>query len=101
MKRSAELMAALREGNLFKLASEKCIAGQRYSFKEFAKYSQTNVELKHDEAFSSVVGSSIVAMVSLKGKTAYSVNLIAIPMRLHSNHALACNYLFAPNLQKQ
>ncbi|EOB3567825.1 AAA domain-containing protein [Vibrio vulnificus] len=101
MKRSTKLMSALREGNLFKLASEECIAGQRYRLREFSEHSQTNVDLKHNEDFSSVVGRSIVAMVSLKGKLTHSVNLIAIPMRLHSNHALAGNYLFAPNLQKQ
>jgi hypothetical protein len=101
MKRSAELMAALREGNLFKLADEGHIGGQRYSIQEFSEHSQINVELKHEEVFSSVVGSSIVAMVSLKGRAGYSVNLIAIPMRLHSNHALAGNYLFAPNLHRQ
>ncbi|WP_299265156.1 AAA domain-containing protein [uncultured Psychrosphaera sp.] len=101
MKHSAKLMSALRENNLFKLANEAFIGDQSYPLEAFSEHSQTNVDLKYEESFSRVTGKSIVAMVSLKGRTKYSVRLIAIPMRLHSNHALAGNFLFAPNIQRQ
>lgn len=94
-------MAALRDGNLFKLANKTPVGGQRYRLRELAQHSQTNVDLKHNEAFSSLVGCPMVAIVSLRGKTGYSVDLIAVPLRLHSNHMLVGNYLFAPDLQRQ